>query len=147
MANFYESTGNIFDSDAQVLTNPVNCKGTWGRGLALQFGERYPKVLQQYRADCAAGLVTPGSAILYETDGPLVANIATKNDWRHPSRLEWVANGLGSLVAQMDERGLESVAVAALGAGLGGLRWSHVRDVILGTFKPFDFKVTIYVPR
>lgn len=29
--------GNIFDSPAQTIVNPVNCKGVMGAGLAKQF--------------------------------------------------------------------------------------------------------------
>ncbi len=30
-------TGDLFDSDAQVLTNAVNCAGVMGKGIALEF--------------------------------------------------------------------------------------------------------------
>jgi O-acetyl-ADP-ribose deacetylase (regulator of RNase III) len=39
----YFKTGSIFDSDAEALVNPVNCVGVMGKGLALQFKEKYPK--------------------------------------------------------------------------------------------------------
>ncbi len=29
--------GNIFNSNAQVITNTVNCVGVMGKGLALEF--------------------------------------------------------------------------------------------------------------
>ena len=29
--------GNIFDSEAQVIVNTVNCEGIMGKGLALAF--------------------------------------------------------------------------------------------------------------
>ena len=34
--------GDIFDSTAHVLVNPVNCKGHMDKGLALAFKQRYP---------------------------------------------------------------------------------------------------------
>ena len=37
--------GNIFDSHAQVLVNPINCVGVMGKGLALEFKRRYPVLL------------------------------------------------------------------------------------------------------
>lgn len=36
MIHFRES-GNIFDSGAQIIVNPVNCQGIMGAGLALAF--------------------------------------------------------------------------------------------------------------
>ena len=34
--------GNLFDSDAQALVNTVNTEGVMGKGIALQFKERFP---------------------------------------------------------------------------------------------------------
>ena len=33
--------GNIFDDDAQALVNTVNTDGVMGKGIALQFKERF----------------------------------------------------------------------------------------------------------
>ena len=42
MAKFITVRGNMFDSKAQVLADPVNCVGVMGAGLAKQFKARYP---------------------------------------------------------------------------------------------------------
>lgn len=34
-------TGDIFDSGAHALVNPVNCVGVMGSGLALMFKKRF----------------------------------------------------------------------------------------------------------
>lgn len=44
--------GNMFDSDANYLVNPVNTVGTSGKGLALEFKKKYPKVDKIYQAVC-----------------------------------------------------------------------------------------------
>lgn len=36
-------TGDIFESDAEALVNAVNCVGVMGRGIALQFKNKYPE--------------------------------------------------------------------------------------------------------
>ena len=36
-------TGNLFESTAEALVNTVNCVGVMGKGVALQFKERYPE--------------------------------------------------------------------------------------------------------
>jgi len=38
-------TGNIFDSNCKTLVNTVNCEGVMGKGLALQFKEKYKGTL------------------------------------------------------------------------------------------------------
>ncbi len=40
-------TGDIFDSGAHALVNPVNCVGVMGSGLALMFKKRF---LENYSA-------------------------------------------------------------------------------------------------
>ena len=34
---------NIFDLDTDALVNPVNLMGVMGKGLALQFKEKFPE--------------------------------------------------------------------------------------------------------
>ena len=148
MATFTTGKGSIFDSGAETLVNPVNCRGTMGKGLALQFARRYPELERAYRKACAEGLVTPGSATMLKTkDGLTVANIATKDHWRNPSRLAWVKNGLASMARQMQEKTLTSVAVPALGAGLGGLPWPEVERTIHQTLESTGLTVIIYPPQ
>lgn len=45
-------SGNIFDSPAQTLVNPVNTVGVMGKGLALEFRRRYPNMFDEYKKQC-----------------------------------------------------------------------------------------------
>ena len=44
--------GNLFDSDCQTLVNTVNCYGVMGKGIALQFKQRFPEMFDTYRYIC-----------------------------------------------------------------------------------------------
>lgn len=44
--------------------------------------------------------------------------------------MEDIEAGLGALAEEISSRGIRSVAVPALGCGLGGLKWSEVRPRI-----------------
>ena len=35
--------GNIFDTGAAAIVDPVNCDGAMGRGLAKEFRARFPR--------------------------------------------------------------------------------------------------------
>jgi O-acetyl-ADP-ribose deacetylase (regulator of RNase III) len=48
-------TGDIFTSNAEILVNPVNCKGVMGAGLAKQFRERFPENYLEYKNYCKNG--------------------------------------------------------------------------------------------
>ena len=147
MTNFVTKQGDIFQSGAQVLVNPVNCMGAMGAGLAKQFKERYPALNQQYRKDCGAGKVKTGEVLLYRVaDGRAVANLPTKNHWRDPSRLQWIKEGLADLNRVLSSENLTSVAIPAVGAGLGGLDWQEVLKLIKSELDNPDLTVEIYPP-
>ncbi len=48
-------TGNLLESDAQALVNTVNTVGVMGKGIALQFKERFPKNFKAYADACKRG--------------------------------------------------------------------------------------------
>lgn len=76
-----------------------------------------------------------------------IINFPTKKHWRNPSRLEWIREGLQDLRRVTGEREIRSVAIPALGAGLGGLAWDGVRGEIERAFADAkDVDVIVYEP-
>lgn len=123
--------GDIFESGADLLVNPVNCKGIMGAGLALQFKKRFPENYAAYRQYCLEGKLKPGGTFVFES----IVNLATKDDWRKPSQLEWIESGLASLSTRSVLlaalfRNPYTVALPALGCGHGGLKWEQVKPMI-----------------
>ena len=124
---------SIFEIDAEATVNPVNCVGVSGAGLARQFARRYPENARLYRQACKEGRVTPGRGIITETglDNPRhIVNFPTKRHWREQSRLSDISLGLRNMRRELLRRGIRSIALPALGVGLGGLDWRDVREVI-----------------
>jgi O-acetyl-ADP-ribose deacetylase (regulator of RNase III) len=130
--------GDILAADAEALVNPVNCVGVMGAGLALQFKRAFPQNFAAYETACAAGQLQPGTMLVHATgalSGPRwIVNFPTKRHWREVSRLEDVEAGLLALADEVKRRGIRSIAVPALGCGLGGLKWEDVRPRIEGAF-------------
>lgn len=126
--------GNLLESEAEALVNAVNCMGVMGKGIALQFKQAYPGNFEQYAAACAAGEMAPGRmlAVPVDTDSASrwIINFPTKRHWRGKSKLEDVRNGLAGLTETLRQHGIRSVAVPALGCGLGGLDWEAVKPLI-----------------
>ena len=56
-----------------------------------------------------------------------VINFATKDHWRDPSKIEYIERGLADLRRAILALELTSVAIPALGCGLGQLDWRTVR--------------------
>jgi hypothetical protein len=61
-------TGNILAANAEALVNTVNCVGIMGRGIALQFKEKFPANFKAYAAACERGEVQPGHMFVFPTD-------------------------------------------------------------------------------
>lgn len=146
-------TGSIFDSTAQALVNPVNCQGVSGAGLAREFRLRYPDTQRRYRMACEMGL-SPGNVfVALHNPGPWkpvrwIIYFPTKDKWRGPSKSEYIRDGLVDLVQSVKKRPIESIAIPALGCGLGGLDWAAVRTLIVAAFEELpEVTVELYGPK
>lgn len=145
------TTGDILDAKAEALVNTVNCVGIMGRGIALQFKNSFPGNFKAYEIACKHHEVQPGRMFVYPTglmNGPrFIINFPTKRHWRGKSRIEDIESGLVALREEIITRGIRSIAIPPLGAGLGGLDWKQVRSRIeraLGDLE--DVKVLVYEP-
>lgn len=139
--------GNIFSSNAQVITNTVNCVGVMGKGLALEFKQRFPDMFMDYQSKCEKGQVTVTTPYLWDNGKVQILNFATKKHWKDNSNLNDIKSGLLYLAQNYDEMGISSIALPPLGCGLGGLRWSDVKTLIeeiLGSIHDLD--VFVYEP-
>lgn len=145
------STDDLLSAPVDALVNPVNCVGVMGAGLAKQFARAFPDMLTAYQEACTAGLVRPGQMhIFYRGAGTqprFIVNFPTKRHWQDPSQLADIKLGLRALANHVQELSLRSIAVPALGCGLGGLPWSEVWPCIKSTLGALiDVQVTVFVP-
>lgn len=143
--------GNLLEADAEALVNAVNTVGVMGKGIALMFKERFPDNYDQYVAACNARHVQTGKVFVTSTSqlgGPRwIVNFPTKQHWRAPSKMEWIKDGLQDLRKFILEHQVRSIAVPALGAGLGGLRWEAVRMEIERALHDLnDVEVLVFEP-
>jgi ribA/ribD-fused uncharacterized protein len=119
--------------------NPV-----MGAGVAKAFKERYgDAILRPYAQAIRKGeLKAGGVQMLTMPDGQVVANLATKQDWRADSRMEWIESGLIKLADEMRKGGHTSVALPPPGCGNGGMDWKDVEPLVLKHLAGFDVIIT-----
>jgi len=143
--------GNLLEAPVEAVVNTVNTVGVMGKGIALMFKEKFPENTKAYVAACKAGevrvgrmFVTPGEVL----GGPRwVINFPTKQNWRNPTKLEWVETGLAALKDEIVHRDIRSLAVPPLGCGNGGLDWSVVRPMIEESLADLEgVEVVVYEP-
>lgn len=139
--------GDIFESGAKILVNPVNAVGVMGVGLALEFKRRFPKMHEEYRVACRAGLLAPGKLWSYQESPDLIITcFPTKQHWKDQSRQEDIVMGLYTLRDAIWGRS-ERVAIPALGCGYGGLEWANVLSAMMFILRHVSADVLIYEPQ
>lgn len=125
------ATGDIFEASVQAMVNPVNTVGVMGKGLALAFKQKYPDNFKQYQIACKNNKVKVGQLFVTEHQfGQFIINFPTKQHWRGKSQLSWISEGLRQLKAFIIANHIKSIAIPALGSGLGGLDWALVKAQI-----------------
>lgn len=126
------TNGNMFDIDADILINTVNCVGVMGCGVALAFKNKYPKMFVEYRNCCNRHEIVPGVLWVYQADDQkTIINFPTKNHWKNSSEYSYIKYGLIELrefLVGCAEGSI--VAIPALGCGHGGLDWTLVLSMI-----------------
>jgi O-acetyl-ADP-ribose deacetylase (regulator of RNase III) len=143
--------GNLLEAKVDALVNAVNTVGVMGKGIALQFRITFPDNFVAYKRECTAGNLELGQMFVYQTGSAskpyYIINFPTKKHWVNKSRIEFVRNGLGSLVAEIQKLKIGSVAIPALGCGCGGLSWQKVRGLIEEAVEPLtDVQVLLFEP-
>lgn len=145
------SAGNILEEEVEALVNTVNCVGIMGRGLALQFKNRYPDNFEAYAEACKNKEVQPGQMFISDTKltfPRFIINFPTKRHWRDSSQIEDIYSGLMALVEEVKTREIKSIAIPPLGCGLGGLSWYEVLPIIETFAKNCSqLKTVIFKPR
>lgn len=139
--------GDILKSKAQTLVNTVNCVGIMGKGIALEFKNRFPDMFKDYVKRCDRHEVHLGEPYVYKTlFGPQVVNFPTKDHWKSLSRISDIRRGIDYLLKHYKQWGITSIAIPPLGCGNGQLEWKVVGPLIYQAAKEMDVSIEIYAP-
>lgn len=142
--------GNLFNSKCQTLVNTVNRNGVMGKGIALQFKQKYPEMFDEYKLACKRKQIYIGGDIwiwdyidLYRPKKILC--FATKEDWWNPSKLVWIERGLKMFSLAYKGLGITSIAFPKLGCNNGQLNWKEeVKPLMIKYLEPLDIDIEIY---
>lgn len=143
--------GNLLEADVEAYVNTVNTVGVMGKGIALQFKNKFAHNYQMYLEACKLGTIGIGKLLVVTEnliDGrKIIINFPTKKDWFRKSQYVYIEEGLKDLVRIIDQFGIKSIALPPLGCGNGGLTWSKVKTIIEKYLKDIpDTIIYIYEP-
>ncbi|MBC7265253.1 MAG: DUF4433 domain-containing protein [Chloroflexi bacterium] len=158
--------GDMFFSHMQTLTISVNIVGVMGKGLASRAKYQFPDVYVVYQDVCRRKILEMGKPYLYKREIPLEQTLAdepfsmaengeskwflllpTKRHWRDRSNIGDIEKGLQWIRERYKQEGIKSLALPALGCGLGGLEWREVGPLLCRYLADLDIQVAIYLPQ
>lgn len=139
--------GNIFESPAKIIVNTVNTVGVMGKGVALEYKNRYPRMYDKYVELCENKQLDIGNLFLWKGTEKWVLLFPTKKHWRNPSQLEYIEKGLKKLADNWDKLGTDSIAFPRLGCGNGGLDWNIVKPLMEKYLSHIPLEIIIYVDK
>jgi O-acetyl-ADP-ribose deacetylase (regulator of RNase III) len=141
---YYVKDGDLLEANADYYVNAVNCVGVMGKGIAAQFKAKYPEMFSDYKLTCKEGKLRPGVLHIWKN----IINFPTKNHWKDLSTYGYIDLGLEFLKQWLSLRKeCISVAMPALGCGLGGLDWMIVKEAIKDTLGELKNDIYVYEPR
>ncbi len=118
-----------------ILVCTVNCVGVMGKGIALGFAKKFPRLLKEYRTACSTKALEIGKCWSWKdystlfSGGTQVICFPTKLDWRNPSKYEYIEKALPSFL-NISSSFSSPIVIPRLGCGCGGLDWNKVREII-----------------
>lgn len=142
--------GDLFESNAEALVNTVNTIGVMGKGVALQFRERFPENYALYASACKKGDITVGKMFITATNSMMnpkwIINFPTKKHWMHKSSYDYINSGLEDLIQHTTKLGIKSIAIPPLGSGQGGLDWAKVKNILVEKLEGLQMDIMVYEP-
>jgi O-acetyl-ADP-ribose deacetylase (regulator of RNase III) len=123
-------TGDLFGLDLPALGHGCNCAGAMGAGIAVAFRKRYPAMYREYRRRCKAGEFRLGDVFVWEAPDVVVYNLATQPVPGPTATLGAIEASVRAALADAEARDLPRLGIPRIGAGLGGLDWNDVAQVL-----------------
>ena len=144
----YVTSGNILSDESKAIVIPVNTMGIAGAGLALQWKIQYPDEHHLYVDVCKDHRLNIGEVLaLVSVPDRLFLCFPTKIVPQKRSELVWIEDGLSDLRQLIPTLWIKSIALPALGCGLGGLPWRDVKPLIEKHLGGLNIPVRVYLPR
>lgn len=130
MINFI-SKGDIFSlKDVSSFAHGCNCAGAMGKGIALQFRQKFPQMYYEYKLLCKKGIFVPGDVFDFDYGNGHIYNLATQLTWRTKAKIEFIQTSMLKMFELATSEQVSKIAMPTIGAGLGGLIWTDVKNVI-----------------
>ena len=157
--------GDMFFSNKQTFTISVNTVGIMGKGLASRAKYQFPDAYVLYQDLCRQKKLQMGVPALYKRSDNFIKSLMedssfsvtenghrwflffpTKNHWKEQSPFTGIEAGMKWLAQNYKNQDIHSIALPALGCGLGGLDWKDVGPLMCRYLNQMDIPSCVYLP-
>lgn len=126
-----ENVGDIFTTDQPMIVHGVNLLGQMTGGIAKIIADRYPEVEAEYIEACKDGTLTAGGFfVVAAADGVLIGNAASQIIPGRNADYALLVLSLQEAFAYCERNNISGFAVPRIGAGIGGLDWPIVHNIL-----------------
>jgi O-acetyl-ADP-ribose deacetylase (regulator of RNase III) len=116
-----------------------------GAGIAVTFRQRYPLMYFEYHSRCKANKIKLGDVFVWDTEYPVVFNIATQlRPVVGSATYQAIWAGLNRTKLEASGRNITSIAFPMIGCGIGGLNWLLVRKMFVTVFDSWPGDIILY---
>lgn len=135
---------------SQAIGHGVNTQGVMG-GFAGIIAKKYTQQCEGYLGLCRTSklsqdVINRGLAIEAVRDNcPTIYHLVTQINPGADARIEYIKKSLTSAIKMAKERGLTSIAIPAIGTGIGGLDFEETITELTETFKDEDFLIYLCI--
>lgn len=158
-------SGNIFDADVECITDANNSIGISGAGLAKIFANKYPMVSKKYNLfsvewQKSKGHVNDSVFNSPELMPPVIfpKGYLDNKDYaicKFPTMIypgekceeKNIKRNLELLVGLLQLKKINSIALPALGCGIGRFEFSNLTHLVEEIFNNTNYKVILFQPR
>ena len=137
--------GDLFHySGLSGLAHGCNCAGAMGKGIALEFKRRFPDMFEEYRRLCKSGDFKLGDCFTWRAPERTVFNLGTQRTWRTRADLGAIEAAVGEMIRVAGELEVTRIGLPRIGAGLGGLVWEDVKEVLTRLGSSADVELIVF---
>lgn len=131
--------GNMFDDDADTIVIPVNLYGSMGAGLARYIALKHPDLHYWYwHAVTVKKVFNAGCVMVYDTPDRQYLLLPTKYHPYQGSNVDLIRMGVSKIADLLENCRLNTIALPAIGMGLGHINHDTVEEVEAHNTKIID---------
>jgi O-acetyl-ADP-ribose deacetylase (regulator of RNase III) len=158
--------GDLFNTPkVRAYAQGVGCAGSMDAGVAIAFKKRWPRMFEDYKARCEDGRfhlgdvhvwseargaqqsVASGASGVRTPDqdaNETVFNLGIQEHWKKKATLPALNRALAKMLTLATAAGVTTIGMPRIGAGLGGLEWRRVKDILTELGDTTDIALVVF---